>query len=333
MNNQIDSKRKQWIDISKGIAIILVEFSHNGCIPFVWFLISPFYVAVFFILSGYTYTEKSHNYGEFVSSKIYRLLYPYIFYNIIICICSVLLGRDLIRTFLGALYSRFCIYPLGNDENVILLTYNAPTWFLTALFLSLILFKLILRVSRNKVFFILLIIIFLVITKLLTYLPILLPWSLDSVFLFSILIFVGYQLKDIFIYRIKYHFPVIIVMIIGLIIYPIISDVNGLINLSVRIYGNNIVLFLFTSIIGSCCLMLFSKKIERFKIGKYLSIVGRHSLNIFCIHSLFLVILNKIIQFSGIPVDNFGISSVVVLLTTVISVYLSIFLRKHFSFL
>ncbi len=134
----------RWIDISKGIGILFVEYSHIGGLPYIWWLISPVFVSLFFVISGYTYKNNVNTY-KFITNKARKLLLPYLFYNILLLPLDLLFGQNIKYSIIGIIYSRYSIYTLDSNSNIILLSDNSPTWFLTALFVSFILFIFIIK--------------------------------------------------------------------------------------------------------------------------------------------------------------------------------------------
>lgn len=69
------SKRLDWIDIAKGIAIILVIVGHTVPNPSpLRHAIFSFHMPVFFILAGYTFRPKP--WRELLSGSVSRLLVP-----------------------------------------------------------------------------------------------------------------------------------------------------------------------------------------------------------------------------------------------------------------
>ncbi len=71
------SKRLDWIDIAKGIAIILVIVGHTVPNPSpLRHAIFSFHMPVFFILAGYTFRPKP--WRELLSGSVSRLLVPYV---------------------------------------------------------------------------------------------------------------------------------------------------------------------------------------------------------------------------------------------------------------
>ena len=82
MNNQL---HLDYIDLAKGFGIILVILGH-GMFPN-HFLIDSFHMALFFILSGVTFTVPSVIKADITQTwllkKVDRILIPYIFFMII----------------------------------------------------------------------------------------------------------------------------------------------------------------------------------------------------------------------------------------------------------
>ena len=71
------TKRLDWIDIAKGIAIILVIVGHTVPNPSpLRHAVFSFHMPVFFILAGYTFRPKP--WRELLSGSVSRLLVPYV---------------------------------------------------------------------------------------------------------------------------------------------------------------------------------------------------------------------------------------------------------------
>ena len=71
--------REKWIDIARGILIILVVFGHSAFIQYYsnWHsIIYWFHMPSFFFLSGYVFKPKE-NYGQQAKRITMRLLLPY----------------------------------------------------------------------------------------------------------------------------------------------------------------------------------------------------------------------------------------------------------------
>ena len=92
------------------------------------------------------------------------------------------IGADSFFPLLGILYSRNCLYPVGTEANVQFMTVlNAPTWFLTCLFLTLLIYAGIRKVKeKNEKVGVGLLCVCVLLALVLRYTcPVLLPWSLE----------------------------------------------------------------------------------------------------------------------------------------------------------
>lgn len=129
MNEIVKTNRKLWIDLLRGIAIILVIFGHQGSELkdfFVW--TSPIKMPLFFAISGYLFTNK----GLFYIGKLFmRLVLPY-------CILSLVPIVIVYHYFTGnIIYNEVLQFLFG--------------WFIPTFFFSSILFRaLVVKLSNNK---------------------------------------------------------------------------------------------------------------------------------------------------------------------------------------
>ncbi|HET9909184.1 MAG TPA: acyltransferase family protein, partial [Anaerolineales bacterium] len=86
MNNRI-----QYIDIARGIGILLVVLGHNDFAlvsPFAYQVIYSFHMPLFFFLSGY-FINPSAGFWEFVRRRFNSLLKPYLFTIFMIYFVSI----------------------------------------------------------------------------------------------------------------------------------------------------------------------------------------------------------------------------------------------------
>ena len=205
--------RKTYVDFAKCIAILFVLMNHIGLtIPYVSNFGGMFYVPIFFVLAGFTYHAKEESYICFVRKKAKRLLVPYLVANLVYFVFFFIkddvlgkkVGLESLNPLGGIFYSRYSLYPLTEEftkVNFYFLTIqNSPTWFLTALFLSYLLFELVVRVANStkkkggtNLVWVIACGAFLLVGLLLRYrCPILLPWSLDCVPFFTVYMMAGY---------------------------------------------------------------------------------------------------------------------------------------------
>lgn len=88
----MNTKRLDWIDIAKGIGIILVVLGHTlvpqvretGFAGFLWIFIYNFHMPLFFFLSGYLFEKGLFHYtnkGKFTLGKLQYLMLPYLIFS------------------------------------------------------------------------------------------------------------------------------------------------------------------------------------------------------------------------------------------------------------
>lgn len=285
-NKESANIRLAHIDIAKAIGLCLVIVSHTVC-PRLMFCALGCFVPLFFIASGYTISSVN------LKKKAMRLLLPYALFSVglvtlfvIKQVCFSSIHEGVIENIWGLFYSRYAIYPLGNENNIFLMqASNAPMWFLTSMFTAFVALKplLVWPKLRGGV-----ICVYLTLTWLMNKLPILLPWSLDTAFLMAIFIYVGIVCRNTAILNCK-KWCLWIAVVMG---YGIAAYLNGYVNLSVREYGNSILLNLIAGILGSMLIMKGSKWLSKYQIGNLLAHVGQYSLTIFCLQMPLLVCAN-----------------------------------------
>ena len=355
-------KREKWMDGVKTIAIFIVLLNHAQVqIPGVNFWGGMFYVPVFFVLAGYTYRQKEESFLMFVRQKAKRLLTPYFVANIFLLLFFA--GKEYFidksftvvrpQSILGIIYARNQLFRT-NCEDVLLMEMtkhinggknvffmqlmNAPTWFLPALFLSLILFDLLMRLCKQdqkRIGFVTALCLFVAVVY--HYLcPILLPWSIDVIPYFLFLVQIGFVLK-------KHHvFAHIlgdepkktkICRVIAACLLPIFIGsalINGSSNLSVAVYGNYIFLSLLDAISASFYVMLFCYLLEfglkKDRIPAWLVAPGKHTMAILCYHLfVFMFLETAVTIFCALLGFSSNIYVVTILKLIMITVTITLF--------
>ena len=296
-----------FIDIAKGIGIAIVITSHVYPLLVKWS--TPFFIPLFFILSGYC-TQTIVD----IKKKFVKLIIPYIVFTIVLLTVYHSFG---IVDLVGAIYSRWCLYPLWSENNIFFLkSGNGPLWFLTSMFVSFCLYKIV--QMSNKPLMILLC--YLIITYLLSFCPILLPWSIDTSFLMAIFIYVGTIIRQ----ESLIHKTKLLLEIALLFVYITLWLFCCNVNFSVRIYGN--LLFLIPcSMIGSFLLIKISYYIRLLSISRLLGEIGRKSLPIFCLHFPFIALWRKIIVSMNITIPSYIDSILCVIFIIAITYPISLF--------
>ena len=272
-----------YIDYSKGIAILFVIFGHvywGNNIVTTW--IYSFHMPLFFIISGFLLKlNKNKDIKSVILKKFKSLMVPYILFSII-----NILGYYLINDLLY----------IGLRENIfntITLFGVGALWFLPALFISETLFLFEKNnISKNKykalfyisIVFIIAIFIFVSkgnYTNVIGKLTIVLVRSMVALFFINI----GYYLYKVIS---KINFKIYQILILAA-ISIILSTLNGHVDLW-GVQFNNLPLYVFNSIIGSLLIIAITKKINHSKVLKFL---GQNTLIIMATHQLILQAILK----------------------------------------
>ncbi len=137
--------RIPWIDMAKGIGIILVIFAHAPIPSFVQQFIYSFHMPLFFFLSGYLfYNDQNYNFRDFFIKKIKALIVPYFCFSAIMYLYW--LQKSVRHNLIGTSYHGTIMTPIWGTIYGIRGEYwgahNGTMWFLACLFLTEILFYL-----------------------------------------------------------------------------------------------------------------------------------------------------------------------------------------------
>ena len=204
MNIVEQNKRIEWIDILKGIAIISVIVGHRTWISYgiapavlkIW--IYSFHIPLFFFLSGYTFSIKGNiTFGKFLLKKVKTILIPMVFFSIVSILAnygfySILLknkGRNpkvIIEGLLGIILQKRSGACSG------------ALWFLACLFVAEIIMYAIVRLAKNniKIITLLIVISFCIGMAWIKLTNILLPWDVEIAFVAVLFIGFGYLAKQ-----------------------------------------------------------------------------------------------------------------------------------------
>lgn len=287
------NKRLDYVDIAKGIGIVLVVCSHSDALGLMWLMMGMF-VPIFYFCSGYTYSMKG-TLMECMKKRFRKLFIPYLFFNLLM-FCAFM--HFSLREIVGVFYSRYCLYPLDVTPNIKFLTSgNYPMWFLTSMIVSYLFFYLLVYFDRFKYW---LFSIYVILTIVLDRIPILLPWSLDTAFLTALFMYAGMVVRSRDYISAKWwQVGLILSVYIGL------HLVGGDMNLSVRMYGTSVFIFFILGCLGSFVVLWGAKFLENTFLGLVLVSLGRHSLTIFCIQIFFIVLARDLFNayFSHFSLD------------------------------
>lgn len=251
--------RLPYIDIVKGIGIILVLLSHS-VYPDLMYWANGFFMPLFYVSLGYTDKTGTVS-GNLMWRKLKRLIIPYLFFNIALL---AYYSHWSLQDILGVLYSRIGLYLKQPEDNIMFFSSgNQPMWFLTSLFTSFVMYYVLLMVKTEKKRMALAVF-YLIASFLARYLPILLPWSLDVAMVGALYIYSGRMMRK---YDVLNHIKPSYKWLLIFCTYMVVHYINGMENMSMRVYGRLLFLSVYCGIAGSCCIFWFSKAIQNTRVG------------------------------------------------------------------
>lgn len=294
--NKDTKKRIGYIDIARGIAIILIALGHTiiyseNC-NLIIKLIYSFHVAMFFILSGYTFKiKRDQKFKDFIKSKFIRIMIPYFVWAMLFLIPYVLMGK-LVGMSLGTNSTfnikQLIINVLYGNGNASALKQNSSLWFLPALFSTQIInYNIIKFTGDNNIKKIFMCLFLLTISYMsCRFTKIVLPWGINTVINISgLLFYIGWLLKehnDIVNKRVFKLKNILIILFIGVVSFYI----NNTVSYIDYKYGN-ILLALLSGILLSLFYIYIAFKIDKSKILEY---IGKNTMGILIFHKLVILV-------------------------------------------
>lgn len=300
--HEITKKRVDWVDISKGIAMLSIIMFHSvGFGGVVHNILISFVVQLFFVLSGFF--AKCISFKECFIKKCKTLLVPYFAFLLIGFVLTLILPEwraslSLKDVGLDLLYGN------PNTLNV------SSVWFLLCLFFVTIICNSI--IHCKKVVQVIIVAIITVFGFIYGYLYALekityrLPFDFDVVFMAIPFYMIGFWFKDyicVLVNKVKSMklFSKVTIVFADMALWLVTAYFNGQTNMHGLKY-NNIVLYFVASLFGCLFVMMFSSIINIKPINAFLLWLGKNSLYVLGAQAifirLFLLIINPILHTS-----------------------------------
>lgn len=175
----MEQKRLDWLDMAKGITIILMVLGHTSIPNCLSNFIFAFHMPLFFIASGWCTNWDLENYRVFVLKKLRTLGIPFLIYSVAVILIAWVAGYQEIewRSVLAKGWKGYAL------------------WFVPVLFFSLVIAKSIMSFI-NKVWFRYAICVLLLLGgAFLRYRHIYLPWTLATIPYATCLVLLGSSLR------------------------------------------------------------------------------------------------------------------------------------------
>ena len=269
------AKREGYLDIAKGIGIILVILGHID-IGFATSWLYSFDLPLFYLVAGICFRYRE-NLGEYLIKRARRCLIPYAVFGVLIVLVESRTGY---------------LYETGLKTNFLRLLIQerySTLWFLATLFLASIIFYLIVKLCQQNpirvlVVSLLLSVVFVVLDQ--EYIRAL-PWNLDTAFIVLGFMALGYFIKQkeildklLGLDGKKRAFTCIFLFVLNAVFYVANTLVSGT---SLEMYWNSYGMYplmYLAAVTGSLFVIIISNAIA----CKPLETLGRNSMTYFALH-------------------------------------------------
>jgi acyltransferase len=291
-------ERFDWIDVSKGLGIILVVVGHTRFryIDFIY----NFHMPLFFIISGFLFNHSRwmDTVKDFYISRFKRLVIPYLGSSIFFYSFWLFIGRHfgenaekntpILKPLLGIFYAN------GTDD---WLAFNTPLWFLPCLFMAELIFINLLSMFNDRQGRLAIGILVVTFLGYFTSTVFILPWGLDIAIVAQFFLFLGYQLRRMNVFNRISGSHNILLLIFSAILLIAAYYFNGMVDMNERNY-KNFILFCSGGLSGSILIFALSRVIVQFQTIKgFLVTCGRETLIILAFHSISFKIMSAIAVF------------------------------------
>lgn len=309
-------KRKDYLDIAKGIAMLWIISVHADGAPYTGTVGYVLLIPLFFLTAGFLWKDKDEPYWVQLKKRAKPLLRPYFGYNAALMVLYILdwvpyfgpqtreTVKQIGKHIFGVLYSEGVIFMNDTTPSLHYFTsYNYPLWFLTAMVTASAAFLLLLLLRRKfgwKLSY--MVLPCLIVTVLLNHLPLRLPWNANNCFLAAALMAAGYGIrqKDLLErqWQHKWLEPVVYLaaaaMVLGIGIWNDAMSTSMLMSA----YGPHgdwgVLIYFIGGILGPCVLLRLCRLIEHLKISHVFLVLGQNTIPILALHRTIITYYNRL---------------------------------------
>lgn len=291
----VTKKHIEWIDIAKGIGVLLVIVGHTFFLGIVAPLYT-FHLPLFFLLSGLVFNEEKYRSKLLLlKTKAKSLLRPWLVLLLIsFCICLLIPEwRENLswKEMLKELYTT-------NTNNI----QNSSLWYFVCLYMMFVLYALVggrIRSARTKVWFLIVFSVSILFIKKpiawfsVNIIPLYgerLPFKIDTAMIALVFFLIGLWYKDTIMKLVERRWSDIVLLMMAVCVY-VLGRINGWTNLNSYDFGYIPFLFYFIALSGILVVLWISHKIDTsicHELKNVLLFYGRNSLVIFGFQSLFI---------------------------------------------
>jgi acyltransferase len=342
-------KRYDYIDISKGIGILLVVWAHIMITGSTHRVIYAFHMPLFFLLSGMLFKrERFSGFASFIKKRSKRLLLPYAVYSVATWALWAMfryIRHDEVVSYWEPLLQT--IIAKGSGEFMV---HNSALWFVPCLFVTEIMYFIISKMK--EVYTIVVCILCSIMSFVLGYYFgdnwwFLLPWNFDA----ALIALIFYCFGNIFIKHFSHkevvgfverHYKLMlsILCLLSVILY-FGATIYGECSMGSSSYQCSGIVFTIRAIIGCVSLIVLALILSHLQnsslwfkhIIGYIKWLGINSLDVMCLHipikGIFVIIIAVLLQVQVEAVSSTLKYSMVVFIPTVICVSMVIMIIQR----
>lgn len=309
-------KRKDYLDIAKGIAMLWIISVHADGAPYTGTVGYVLLIPLFFLTAGFLWKDKDEPLPAQLKKRARPLLRPYFGYNAALFVLYIVdwipymipqtrqTVKQLLKHIFGILYSEGVI--LFSDKTPSLhyfTSYNYPLWFLTAMVTASAAFLLLLKLRRRYRWPLKAMILpCLVITVLMNHLPIRLPWNLNNCFLAAALMAAGYGLAqtELLDRQWKRKWLEVLAYAAGAAGVVAIGIWNEAMTTSMLMsaYGPHgdwgVLIYFVGGVIGPCVMLRLCRLLEGTRISRVFIAMGQNTIPILALHRTIITYYNRL---------------------------------------
>lgn len=303
------NKRFDWLDVLKCLAMFSVICGHaaSGDDPgSLKFYIYSFHMPLFFIISGMTLyiqmSRREFSFSAFIKNKTRTLLWPYLAFNLLLLplwYCYFILYDPKAGSIPGLLSAIVYSNPTWSSLPI------SASWFLTTLFLSVIVLFGVIKLCRNHDLILLIVCTIIgiggYIFSCFEEINLLYPWHISTVPVATMLLMIGYlfmkkehQISTFFFAvkkrAISRYLIALLLIAISFFIGFFASGNNEKITMGLNHYGN-FALFIIAVLSFSFMFYLIANIIPALPVIK---LVGRNTVVYLCLHELGIIAMNTL---------------------------------------
>lgn len=323
------NERVEWIDISKGIAVILVLLGHTQSSQSLVAYIFSFHMPFFFFISGYLFNmDKYTSLIYLIKAKAKSILIPYVAFSGV----SLILYSVIFDYHINDWYLVIKVF-LESKRNGIF--YNVPLWFFTTLFLVEVLYFIIRKYINYKVIVLIILIISGYIESVLfnsTGQPKLL-WSFDLAIYYSVFFGMGNIGRGVQLTNRLYKKVILTILLLINILLLVNPEVFNVIN---RFgFSHKSISYLWSLVLGFSGIVLLVVLSKYLNFCKPLAYLGKNTLIIFSLHFVLgYNLINVFVLTYKIPIVPSNITGFIyVSLELLILIPVVNIINKYFPFL